>query len=1113
MRSRPVCRRRKLELEILEDRIVPSSSRILQPSSDIPEQGLLGTASLEIALFPEPFADPLGHAQTPRPNVSGGGRVNDETPRNSGGGGGGATHSGGSSSTNGGVGSAGEPQGQRVRDTGADTKSTASTDLAATSRRPKGNGGGVTVLGGESNSSPVIQPQIFHIPENSPNGSVVGQVQASDPDPGQILTYAITGASEAGVFSIDPASGVLTVADNGILDFEWYPTFALTVQVTDNGDPSLASSAAITVQVDPLEEAPRAVEDIFYTKANDPTLLRVVGGDVLNNDYDPEGQSLTPQLLSSPPNGTFAWEPTGVFSYTPPTGFVGTVSFSYRVSDGLQYSDPTTVTIEVGNVAPEATPDAYWFHSGETLSVGGSGVLDNDQDQDDITGLTAAFETGPAHGGLVFSGDGSFTYVPHAGFVGDDSFYYRAFDGATYSDVTQVALHVQNSVPQGGMDDYWVWTDDSLSFGDTGVLKNDFDQDRDLLEAVLLQGPQLAQFFSLQPNGEFSYTPLPALPPEITDFFTYRPYDGRQYGDPVTVSIRLTNVPVGREDHYLLAPDNSLVTTALTGVLRNDFDIVHRPLQAQLVQAVEPGVGTVVLNPDGSFTFQVGLDFQGMATFRYAPLLPTGVGDPILVTLHGLRDAFSQSIALREVTFDATNGDVLSDRPGATFGTPYLGPHWLDLNGNGSVLDAGDHSSPVVYAPEVVPEVSAVFKVNPAFRALWEGRQHIRVRAVGPGNFVGYYTPAGLPVEASLRWDGANLYIFMADVLALGTSFGQVDFQERFPILWQVSPDDGVNWITPTTGNTSRNDVYATWAAKPAGQGMWESMLFNGAGAARGLQPTVNTEQELIDKIFERFQNEIVRRRDGVALQYYGSWATRSASSYSLLRTADGQCGAWAYFFVHMLRAMGMDNVSMPNIKSPVSKYNGEAIVVKNWHFGVANLPPTFRERMLLLTRPQFGEGSLAPVDPLAVADPTRRTPVQYTHFNRPNLGDTILRGPENFFLHSRPLNRYDWEARPAPAVTDAAGIPGQGNTANPVSIFPNHAIVLFGSKYYDPSYGVTYATPAQFETTAIEAFMTELPMQNERALGIDLDGNGRVEDRNVKIMVFRNNGAAQDLI
>jgi hypothetical protein len=79
--------------------------------------------------------------------------------------------------------------------------------------------------------------------------------------------------------------------------------------------------------------------------------------------------------------------------------------------------------------------------------------------------------------------------------------------------------------------------------------------------------------------------------------------------------------------------------------------------------------------------------------------------------------------------------------------------------------------------------------------------------------------------------------------------------------------------------------------------------------------------------------------------------------------------------------------------------------------------------------------------------------------------------------------NRYNWIKE---VVKDLPGIPGQGEVANPASMFPIHVVVrreknkkLIG--LYDPSYGVTYKDLDDVEKKIIEAYF-EHEFVNKRA-------------------------------
>ena len=75
-------------------------------------------------------------------------------------------------------------------------------------------------------------------------GTVIATVSASDID-GDVLSYSIVGGNDDGLFSIDAASGVITLAQS--LDFETAPTHDLTIRVSD-GTTYVETSFSVDVE-------------------------------------------------------------------------------------------------------------------------------------------------------------------------------------------------------------------------------------------------------------------------------------------------------------------------------------------------------------------------------------------------------------------------------------------------------------------------------------------------------------------------------------------------------------------------------------------------------------------------------------------------------------------------------------------------------------------------------------------------------------------------------------------------------------------------------------------------------------------------------------------------
>ncbi|HEY5670620.1 MAG TPA: Ig-like domain-containing protein, partial [Anaerolineales bacterium] len=79
--------------------------------------------------------------------------------------------------------------------------------------------------------------------------------------------------------------------------------------------------------------------------------------------------------------------------------------------------------------------------AGEVLNVAAPGVLGNDSDADSDS-LEAVKVTNPSNGILVLNKSGSFSYTPNEGFVGTDSFTYKANDGTVNSNTAMVTITV-----------------------------------------------------------------------------------------------------------------------------------------------------------------------------------------------------------------------------------------------------------------------------------------------------------------------------------------------------------------------------------------------------------------------------------------------------------------------------------------------------------------------------------------------------------------------------------------------------------------------------------------------------------------------------------------------
>ncbi|WP_152558087.1 Ig-like domain-containing protein, partial [Altibacter lentus] len=221
-----------------------------------------------------------------------------------------------------------------------------------------------------------------------------------------------------------------------------------------------------------------AVDDINNTYVDLP-----VSGSVATNDENPDGPAGTEvfTLVSGPVNGSLVFNPDGSYTYTPDAGYEGEDTFEYQVCDGGNpiACDTATVYIEVlpvgspDNEPPVANADTNTTEVDTPVS---GNVLVNDFDPDGDPIVVTA-NTAPSNGTVVVNPDGSYTYTPDPGFVGEDTFEYTICDNGTPAlcDTATVTIQV---IPNNG--NITVANDDAYNgFIDQPISGNVLDNDND----------------------------------------------------------------------------------------------------------------------------------------------------------------------------------------------------------------------------------------------------------------------------------------------------------------------------------------------------------------------------------------------------------------------------------------------------------------------------------------------------------------------------------------------------------------------------------------------------------------------------------------------------------
>jgi|GEM_PF-1331868 len=489
------------------------------------------------------------------------------------------------------------------------------------------------------------------------NTPVDGNVLVNDFDP-EGDTQTVT---TVGTFATTEGGSITIAADGSFTytpptDFEGEDTF--TYSITDDGFPIATDSAILTITVDgsPL---------VNHTYANDDAYNGTPGatitGNVSDNDSDPEGddQIVNTTPVVGPTNGSLVLNPDGSFVYVPndPT-FIGTDSFIYSVCDTgtPQACDTATVVITIGGI-PNSTDAVNDINNTFTdIAVSGN-VLTNDEDAEgDTQTVTTVGVIATTQGGsVVMNADGSYVYTPPTGYSGPDTFQYSIVDDGNpvASDTATVFIEVLpigdsgNQPPVANADTAGTEVNTPV---DGNVLPNDFDPDGDTIVVTTTGTFTTSQGGSVTLNADGSFTYTPPTDFEGEDTFPYTICDDATPSlcDDTIVTITVDGRPLLNHTYANDDAYNGTPGATITGnVSDNDSDPEGDDQIVNTIPVVGPTNGSVILNPDG--------------TFSYVPNDPTFTGtDSFVYSLcdTGLPQACDEATVY--ITIGETNNDILA---------------------------------------------------------------------------------------------------------------------------------------------------------------------------------------------------------------------------------------------------------------------------------------------------------------------------------------------------------------------------------------------------------------------------------------------------------------------
>jgi len=522
--------------------------------------------------------------------------------------------------------------------------------------------------------------------------------------------------------TVTTAEGTWTVDGNGNVTFtpaqDFNGTATIDYTVEDN-DGLLSNVATITVVVDPINDEPIVDNENIITPEDTP-----ISGDLTDaGDSDVDGNlvvNTTP--LDGPDNGTIVINPDGTYTYTPAPEFGGMDTVIVEICDDgtpLPANCTTdTIFIEVTPINDAPIVDNEFI----SVPVGGSNGGDlTDNGDSDVDGNLVVNTTpldGPDNGTIVINPDGTYTYTGNPGYLGQDTVVVEICDDGNPLPINcttdTIFINILNTLPPVATDnDTTTLEDTPITFNVSG---DDTDPDGTIDDGTVDLEPGTAGvqtttttpegIWTVDANGDVTFTPNQDFNGTATIDYTVNDNDGANSNTAtITVVVEPVNDEPIVDNEDITTPEDTPVSGDLTDAGDSDVDgnlvVTTTPLDG-------PDNGTIVINPDGTYTYTPNPDFVGNDTIVVTicddgtPLPANCTTDTIFVEITPINDVPIVDNEFISVPVGGSNGGDLTD-----FGDS-------DVDGNLVVnttpLDGPDNGTVVI-----LPDGTYIYTANPGF--------------------------------------------------------------------------------------------------------------------------------------------------------------------------------------------------------------------------------------------------------------------------------------------------------------------------------------------------------------------------------------------------------------
>ena len=443
------------------------------------------------------------------------------------------------------------------------------------------------------NDIPTATPASVNTNEDNP---ISGNLNAfvSDIETSQPL-YSLQTNPNAGSFNLTPnGSFTYTPATN------FFGTVSASYQACDAANACV--TGIISIQVISINDTPVAPNVNITINEDQPT------SGIATGISDADHSNLTITVTTDAQNGNFTISNSGAYTYAPSANFFGTESITYNVCDPAGLCASGNITIQITSVEdlPQVSGESLAIVEGNTLT---GNVSTNDSDGDGDP-LSYSILSAAQNGVLSLNTDGTFSFIPNIGFLGNETINYMVCDdnGNCASATLTIDVLTSNTDPTVVSSTFTIDEDEILS---SSLLEFVTDAEGGIFTFTTLEAPAQGNIQWLG-NGHFNFTPAPNF--NGNDSFTYRVCDNGLLCAEATVSITIQPVndaPISSAITYVAYED----ATSSENIGEYDFDIENEAISYQLIST--PSHGIAVLNEDGVLEYTPNANYNGTDSISY----------------------------------------------------------------------------------------------------------------------------------------------------------------------------------------------------------------------------------------------------------------------------------------------------------------------------------------------------------------------------------------------------------------------------------------------------------------------------------------------------------------